>query len=225
MDTVAVSKSLITASASCIATSQSLAAAGNLVINGASAVVRALGPFAGDITVAALDTQRRVQITSAGDDSARSFTVTGWRQGGQLIREVLAGTKAGSVATTLDFLNVGTVAVDGAIASTVTVGTNGTGSTDWIMPDFHLTPFSIGIVTQLSGSAGWNLETTNDMNYAATPRGPQDPTQKPTVTKIIDGSTIAQAATLNSAITGYRFTNISGTGTLSAQTQQAGIIN
>ena len=221
---VVVSKNLIAASVSCVAAGQSLAAAGNLVLNGASASAQPSGPFGATETIATLDTARRIVITSAGNDSGRTFTITGRRQGGQTIRENLTGASGGAVVSVLDYLNVGQVHVDGAVATTVTVGTNGTGSTDWIMPNFDMTPFNVNIVDQITGTIGWNLETTNDI-YWRQPMGPADLTPQPNVNKVIDGATTLQPATLASAVTGYRFTVVSGTGTIAAQCEQAGIAN
>ena len=225
MRAVSVTKHLTSGAANVIATAQTLTAAGNLVLNGGSVTTMPLGKFGADVTVAVLDTQRRIQIISDGNDSARSATIHGFRQNGQPISEVLALTNAGTAVSALDYLTVGpTISVDGAIANHVTIGTNGTGSTDWIMANFHLTPFEININDQVSGTVTWNLETTND-TYWTTPPGPQDTTPQPNVNAIISGSTIAQQTTLNSPVTGYRFTITAGTGTLSAQALQGGITN
>ncbi len=214
MRSVVFSKSLITASGNCIAAQQTVAAAGNVVLNGGSVTAG----------VATLDTQRRVAIISDGNDSTITATITGTRQGGQPISEVLALTNAGTAVSVLDYLNIGTISVSGAVASHVTIGTNGSGSTDWIMPNFHLTPFNVNITDQLSGTVNWNLETTQD-TYWDPPRGTGATTPQPHVTQQISASAIAQAAILTSAVTGYRFTVNSGTGTLSVQATQAGIIN
>ncbi len=77
----------------------------------------------------------------------------------------------------------------------------------------------------MSGTLAWGIDTTNDMGYAATPMGPQDPTPKPAVAIVLAGSSIAVAETLTSAVTGFRYTITSGQGTLTAQSTQAGIIN
>lgn len=213
MRAVSLKKSLTAASANCIATSQSLAATGNVVLNG------------GSVTGGAwtLDTQRRVIIVSGGNDSTITATINGFRGTGQPISEKLALTNGGTAVSVLDYLNGGVITLSGSTAANITVGTNGTGSTDWIMPNFHMTPFNVNIVDQVTGTVTWNLESTLD-TYWNTPSG-QATTPQPNVNEVIQGSTIAQSATLSTACTGYRYTITAGTGTLAAQSQQAGITN
>src|SRR5690348_1683088 len=96
MREVVLPKTLITASDVCIGKSQTLGAAGNLVLNGTSVVAG----------VAILDTARRIAITSDGDDSGITFTITGSNQTGQPINEIVSGVSAAAASSTLDFLNV-----------------------------------------------------------------------------------------------------------------------
>lgn len=210
MRTVSLTKNLIAASVNCVSLAQTKAAAGNLVLNGGSVVAG----------VATLDTQRRVLITSDGNDSGVTATITGTNQAKQPISESLTMANAGAVASTLDFLSVGTVAVSGAIANHVTIGTNGTGSTPFLMPNFHLTPFDVDIDTQLTGSVTYSIETTQDDYFTAA-----SPTVKPNVVAVLNAATAAAQIGLESAVRGYRYTITSGTGTLAAQSTQAGITN
>ena len=224
MRAVSVTKHLTSASANCVCLSQTKGAAGNLVLNGGSVTTKPLGVFGADITLAALDTQRRIAIVSDGDDSAITAHIYGFRQNGQPINEVLALTNTGTATSNLDYLNVSTIAVSGAVANHVTIGSSAKGSTDWFMANFHLTPFEIDILDEVMGAVTWNLETTND-TYWTTPSGPGDTTPQPNVNAVLNGSTIAQQATLDAPVSGYRFTITAGTGTLAAQAIQAGISN
>lgn len=214
MTPVTLTKVLPTASAAGICKGQTLAAAGNLTLDGTL--------VSGG--VADLGTQRRVAFISAGDDSKATATLYGTREGGAVINEALPLTNKGTATTVLDFLNVATIAVDSKIASTVTVGTSGTGSTPWIMPNFHLTPFDLTLNTELTGSVTYNLETTQD-DYWTPPRSNYDVTPQPNVYEVVQGATAAAVNVLNTAVTGYRLTITSGTGTLAAQGTQAGISN
>lgn len=159
MRPVVLAKTLASASVNCIAQSQSLAGAGNFALNG-SAVSGG---------VAALDTQRRVLITSAGNDSAVSFTVFGTNQTGNAIQETVAGANAGAAATNQDFLTVTKVASSGATASTVQIGTNGTGSTPWALVDPHVTPCQIGLGVTVAGTVNYSVEYTYDDITALAP--------------------------------------------------------
>lgn len=153
MRPVLLTKTLAAASVNAIAQSQSLGAAGNVTLNGATA--------SGGL--ATLDTQRRVLITSAGNDSGISFTVFGATDSGTAIQETLTGANAGAVATNQDFATVTKVSSSGATASTVQIGTNTVGSTRWLLLDQHVTPGSTSLGALITaGSATYTAEYTYD---------------------------------------------------------------
>lgn len=211
---VDLEKTLAAADPDGICASQTLGAAGTLSINGALATAG----------VANLVSQRRVVVVSDGDDSKRTATLYGTRQGGGTINEALALTNAGTATSVLDFLTVGTVSVDGKIAKNVTVGTSGTGSTPWTMPNFHLTPFDLTLNTEVTSTVTYNIETTQD-DYWTAGKSNYDVTPQPHVYAVVTGATAAAQTVLDTAVTGYRFTITSGTGTLDVQATQAGIVN
>lgn len=161
MRPIVLSKTLAAASVNCIAQSQALGAAGNLSLNGAAA----------SGGVAALDGQRRVVITSAGNDGGIVFTVFGTNQGGNPIQESVAGANAGAAATNQDFLTVTRIAASGATASTVQAGTNGSGSTPWALIDPHVTPCALGLGVSVSGTVTYAVEYTYDDITALAPGG------------------------------------------------------
>lgn len=210
MRPVVLSKALDASSVDCVAQSQSLAGAGNFALNGSA--------VAGG--VAALDTQRRVLITSTGNDSAIAFTVFGTTQNGTAIQENVPGGNAAAVATNQDFLTVTRVAASGATASTVQVGTNSVGSTPWVLADQHVTPGNIALGALITaGSVSYTGEYTYDdfLNLAAgaypTPR---------TVVGLTNQS-VSSDAQLGFPVKGWRLTVNSGTGTVSLTGIQAGI--
>ena len=111
--------------------------------------------------LALLDTARRVLITSGGNDSGVNFTITGSDWSGQEISEVLAGGNVGAVYSVLDYLAVLKITVSGATAGTVTVGTNGVASSQWV----NLDTWAGGtIVSQavVSGTVNYTIQVTND---------------------------------------------------------------
>ena len=217
-----VSKTLTAASANCIALSQSVAAGAKAIINGASAT-------AGAFT---LDTQRRVVIVSAANDAANTAHIYGQRGTGQAINEILALTNAGTAVSTLDYFSGGTVTFPTGTAGAITIGTNTTGSTDWAMPNFHLTPFSLAVAIENTTTATtYSVEFTQDPYWYATQSASQT-TPGFNVGTIIGGATLAAAAgtiantaTVTSPVTGYRLTINAGTTTVTMQATQAGIIN
>lgn len=226
MRPVSITKSLITPSVSCIAQGQSVAAGGDVILNGTSVVagVAGSGPFGATVTQAVLDTQRRVAIVSSGNDSANSAHIYGLRGTGQPINEVLDLTNGGTAVSALDYQNVSTISLASATAGTITVGTNGTGSTDWLMPNFHLTPFNMAVADQVTGTLTWTMESTQD-TYWSQPTGIGYTTPVPNVGTIEAPGSVAVGITLTEPVTGYRFTISAGTGTLAAQATQAGVVN
>lgn len=222
---VVLSKHLIAASANCIALSQTVAVGASVVLNGGSVVSEPIGPFGKNINVGQLDTQRRIALVSGGNDSAATVTIKGFADGGpsQQISEVLPLTNAGTALSNLDYLGITSIMPSAAIASTIIVGTDTTGSTPWIVPNYHATPFEINVFDEVTGSVTWNFETTNDGCIGPDPKTGATP--QPHVDVIISGSTTAQATTLTSPVSGYRLTVTAGTGTIAAQAIQAGISN
>jgi hypothetical protein len=143
-------------------------------LGAATASIGYVGGFAVAVStvtapVATLDTQRRVLITSGGTDTGITFTVTGTNDVGQTISETLTGGSSGSpVYTNLDFKTVTGVTHTGSVASTVTIGTNGVGSTPWFLANHLLRPYNAslsgGLQPPISGSPSvtWQVEYTYD---------------------------------------------------------------
>lgn len=95
-----------------ISTSQTPGAAGNLTITGALA----------SGGVATLGYGRKVTITSAGNDSGRTFTVTGTDENGNAQTESITGPNIGTSTGTKNFLTVTQIAIDAAAAGAITAG-------------------------------------------------------------------------------------------------------
>ena len=97
-----------------ISQSQTPSGAGNLTINGAKA----------SGGVATFNSARQVTITSAADDQARTFTITGTDINGFTISEAVAGADTAAATSTKHFKTVTQIAVDDATAGAVTAGMN-----------------------------------------------------------------------------------------------------
>jgi len=221
MRPVVIEKSLAAYNAAGIAAFQSLSGPGALVLN---------GPLVQN-GVAILDTQRRVGITSAGNDSGITWTVKGTNGYGQPQVDVFPGANATTAQSNLDFLTVTSITASGATASTVTAGTTMVGSSAWRMPSTEITPFVLDVIVQVTGTVTYNIEVTLDDYW--TPRtftamtGPYaDP---PFVQPVLTGETGSTQLTITSPFKGWRVTITSGsatgpTGTVRAIGQQAGIV-
>ena len=96
-----------------ISTAATLSGAGNLTINGALA-------SGGSVT---LDDARQVIITSAGDDSGDTFTVTGTDEAGNAQTEAITGADTGVATGSKYFTTITQIAASGASAGNVEAGT------------------------------------------------------------------------------------------------------
>ena len=123
-----------------ICASQTPGGAGALTIDGALATTNGVAGAGGSAgAVAALvrfPTPSRVYITCAGNNSGRTFTITGTLQGvgtfgpGGVVAETVTGANANTVATTALFSTVTAVSISGASTGAVTVGHSGTATMD-----------------------------------------------------------------------------------------------
>jgi len=152
---------LTTADADGICQSQTPGAAGNLTINGALA-------SSGSVT---LDKPRRVLVTTAANESAKTLTVYGTNWYGQSITETITGPNATTGYTTYDFATVTRVAVSAAFTGAVTVGTNGIASSPPVFLDsYGLGPTAIQVTA--SGTVNFtvqqSLDDPNSVGYTST---------------------------------------------------------
>lgn len=150
---IATTVTIIAGVANGLAASQSLAAAGPLTLNGA-------------LVASGLDAPRRVIVTSAGNDSELTWTITGTarpERGGIAQTETIAGANAGVAQTTQDFATVTSIVGSGATAGTVTAGTNGVASGPWVPWDMFTPDFQVGVQGNvLSGAPTYQVDITQD---------------------------------------------------------------
>lgn len=146
-----ITLALAAASANNIAQSQS-PGAGAITLNGSTVVSG----------VAILDAARRVIVTSGGNDTGITFTITGTDRYGRAQVETITGANAAAATTIKDFLTVSSVAHTGSVAGTVTVGTSAVGSTQPFIMDTIANPFSVGISCTISGTPTYSVELSND---------------------------------------------------------------
>lgn len=118
-----------------------------------------------DLTLTAtpyvLDPPRRVTITCAGNDTARTFTVTGTTFGGYPITEQLAGSNNSITTSTLDFATVTNIAVDDATAGAVIAGYAQEGGSRWVRMDSWANAQSV-VQVNTSGTVTYSVQTTMD---------------------------------------------------------------
>lgn len=196
-------KQLAAADADIIAGSQTPAGAGNLTLT-ASPVE--------------LDTPRRVLITTTGDETGITFTITGTNHTGNPLEETVTGVNNTTVATTQDFATVSQIAVSGAAAAAVTVGTNGVGSSPWFALDRFPEQFNVGYGCVVSGTINYTVEYTFD-----NPNAPWTGTFPTVFASATSAKTDNQAGVITTPCRAMRVTVNSGAGSVAMIAIQSGI--
>ncbi len=186
---ISIVVTLAAAVANSVALSQTPSGAGNLTINGSLA----------SGGVATLDAARRVIVTSAGNDSGRTFTITGTDRSGQALVEAITGAAIGAASSTQDFATVTQIAADAATAGAVTAGTSAVGSGPWVPLDVNVrAPFLVSVVGQVvSGSPTWQLDYTYDDVFGTVPL----PTGVTFPRAIVSGTIVGKTGTFQDLIT------------------------
>lgn len=171
-----------------------------------------------------LDSQRRVSILLTASATA-TYTVSGTNQSGTPISEVVGNATATTLVTTMDFKTVSLVALSAAAGGSVSVGTNGTGSTPWQAANQWLAPYHNSfnaVVTTVPAS--YSLELTLDVD----PCGIKSNAPLSAVAAFNSGTslvatTTSGAAIVSQPITAWRFTNVTAGGVITIQSLEGGV--
>lgn len=146
---------LDTADADGIAQAQTPAGAGALTLNGALVTSG----------VAQLGDARRVLVTTASNESAKTLTITGTDWFGTTISETITGPNATTGYTDSDFLTVTSVTVSAAFTGNVEVGTNGIASSPPLTLDIYARP-QVSLQVAVTGTINWTVQQTLDNSFA-----------------------------------------------------------
>jgi hypothetical protein len=130
------------------------------------------GTIYGD-AVATLDNPRRVLITAAANESAKTFTITGIGANGNVVSEVITGPNIGTAQSLLDYKTVTSITISAASAGAITgIGTSGVGGSRWLSFD-AFAPSMISLQCNATGTINYTVQTTlNDPTDPATPVTP-----------------------------------------------------
>lgn len=95
------------------------------------------GAATGAITVghsgtATPDVPRRIIITSGGDDTLITFTLTGTDWNNNVQSELITGVSGAAASSALSYKTVTSILTSAAVSSTVIVGTNATADSPWV---------------------------------------------------------------------------------------------
>lgn len=119
---------------------------------------------AGFLTQAAstITPPRFVTITSAGDDSGRTFTIVGVGPNGEPQSEAVTGANAGAATSTKTFAFVESIYADDATAGAVEAGVTQSGYSQWIPLDIYTPNQVTTISATVSGTVNYSVEYTNE---------------------------------------------------------------
>lgn len=119
--------------------------------------------------VITLDTPRRVLITTTGNESTKTFTITGTDRNRSLLTELITDIASGTTAyTNTDFLTVTSVSISAAAANAVTVGTNGVASSRWMFLDEYA-PSQVTLSTSVTGTVNYTIQEAEQFPSANLP--------------------------------------------------------
>lgn len=138
--------------ANSIALTQTPLAAGDLTLAGALAVGG----------IATLTVSGQVTITSAGNDSGKTFTIYGTSNSGSIISEAIAGGNVAAVTSVLSYKTITRIAVSAATAAAVTAGNAQSGNTDWIPLDLYVPNQVTNISASVTGTINYTVQYTNE---------------------------------------------------------------
>lgn len=184
------------------------------------AVAAAQSPTGTSFTLTAnpvvLDAPRQIVITSAGDDSGITFTVTGTTFSGQAASEVLQGTNASTVSSVTMFATVSSIVASGAIAGAVKAGTTGVATSRWVRFDSWANAQS-AVQVDVSGSVNYTVQVTmDDPNDPISPVTPINCTWLSSPDTNVVGQTAAKFSNFAYTPTFARVLLNSGSGTATA---------
>lgn len=127
--------------------SQTPGAGGSLTMNGAL-VTSGVGYSMPSGSVGG----QKVVITAVGNESGRTFTITGTDVMGRALSVTVTGPNATTASTTAYFATVTDVSVDAATAGAVTVGVTGVAGSPIYVPNYLSTDGNIAMVITITGT-------------------------------------------------------------------------
>lgn len=142
-----------TSAPTAIAASQSVSAAGPMTLNGSavSGGVASLGSV-----------QQPVVITSGGDDSGITFTITGTDYANAPISEVLDGADSGAATSALLYKTVTSIVASAAAADTVEAGTGVTQYGPWLILGSQRNHYQFRLRAFPVDSGTFSIQATSD---------------------------------------------------------------
>lgn len=135
--------------------------------------IHATGVTSGDIEVGVLGnavftTPQHVTVYGAGDESGRTFTVTGIDRYGNQITETITGPNNTTVAGSSNFAVVTRIQVDADTAGAVEIGVDGTCQGPWFPLSLHGNEFNAGVQVNIGNTCTYSVQHTMDDVFSST---------------------------------------------------------
>ena len=194
-----------------IALAQTLGAAGNLTLNGATVV--------NGVAVLGTKFMVPVTLTFAANETGHNFTIYGTDYGGNAISEVIAGTTAGTVNAVNDYATVTRIAVSAATTGNVSAGNLNQAIGRWIVCDKNKANFQVGFGCTVTGSVVYSVEHTWD-DVLSQPTSAAN--QKIFFNDEVVNETVSMDSNYAYNIAAFRLVIVSGTGSVEIQSLEAG---
>lgn len=171
-----------------------------------------------------LDYPRQIVITSSGDDSGITFTVTGTGYSGMPQSEVMPGKNATTTTSVLNFATVSSIVQSGAVAAAVKAGTTGVAGSRWVRFDsWALNPTAIQ--ADVSGTVNYTIQTTmDDPNDPFNPVTPINVTWFSSTDAAVVGANASKQSSFTNTPTFARVLLNSGSGSVTTTFAQFGSV-
>lgn len=111
--------------------------------------------------VATLAVPARITITSAANDSGKTFVVIGTDHAGNAITETITGPNTTTVTSVLTYKTVTSITISAAAAGAITVGNSQSGASPAIALDPWAFP-QVAIQCSVSGTVNYTVQQTLD---------------------------------------------------------------
>ena len=111
--------------------------------------------------VATLAVPARITITSAGNDSGKTFVVVGTDAAGSAITETITGPNTAAVTSLLSYKTVSSITISAAAAGAITVGNAQSGASTPIALDSWAFP-QVAIQCSVTGTVNYTVQQTLD---------------------------------------------------------------
>jgi VCBS repeat-containing protein len=185
------------------AAAQQLAGAGNLVLTAGTGVTASV---VNGQTRYSVDYDRCVTLTSTGNLSGVTFTITGYDRYGQRLSAAIAGPNNNTVATTKAFKSVVSIAASGAVGTDVTAGFNDKFGLPVFLPNIgYILSVKWNSVlaqdagTAVVGSVSPQTTITTDVRGCYTPANAADGSKRLVMAIALNGLAAGPNATRNGA--------------------------